>query len=202
MVGFDDKALVLFPKPEIYATKDLRYRAQFHKASVNLLAFLRSKYYTPHALVTDELAKIIPGLTFQFVSTLAPGDRFFASKNIDNCGNIMNLDLIEFPQYYKAADKKYPIVPDLSREERFEIICKREKLTAQAIIPDYKVVFYFYRRGYTNYKVTSKPDDGKIRVCIDAGTFIPTVYLSGMEQEPIDLLGEGFANRSILNWEV
>lgn len=203
MIGFDDKALVVYPKVDIYETKNIQYRSQFQIATNHLLEFLRAKFYTPHLLITDDMAKALPQMDIKWVATLPPGDLFFLSRNCDYCGNLMSVDSIPLPEKIeKAINKKYPITSDLTTEERFDIVCKREKMAAQAIIPEYKVVFYFYKKGYTNYKVTSKPDDGKIRVLIDANTFVPTVYLSGVEQDPIDLLGSNFANRSILNWEV
>ena len=50
------------------------------------------------------------------------------------------------------------------------------------------------------YKATSKTGDGKIRIHVSANTFIPTVYMSGQEENPIDVLGVGYANRGLDVW--
>ena len=52
----------------------------------------------------------------------------------------------------------------------------------------------------TQYKVTSKTGDGKIRIHVSANTFIPTVYMGGQEESPIDILGVGYANRGLDMW--
>lgn len=202
MYGFASEALVLFPKYEFLQSADYRIKANLRVATEKMMKYLRSKSINPVAFVTDDIARLYSDLHFEWASTLSTGDLYFMSKNVDMASNVMQLHPRTFPDIYEKSEIKYPYPENASIEERFDLMCQRDAKSAKAIIPQYKVVVHFYQRGAVNYSVASKPGDGRIRIIVDVKNFMCTPYLSGQEEDAIDLLGASFVNRSVLLWEV
>lgn len=202
MTGYDTKALVLFPNLELYTDANTRMRWQWQQAASNLTRYLHSIGMEPHVFLTDDMAMEIPNLDVRYVNTLTRGDLFFA---INNCGlpkQAMSWDLVEFPEMCAEIAEKNPIAANATVEERFNTILLRDKKAITSIIPQYNVVINFCKKGNSRYRVVIKPNGGKIRILIDASTFIAKTYINNVEENPIDLLGLGFGNKSLVNWEV
>ena len=202
MRGFDDKALILFPKLESYEHRPANYKFQFNQAVSKLIQYLDEIGMVPHAFYTDDVARSIniPGV--QWVNTLGFQDKYFASKHCQGMSNFMNIPMIEYEDIYNAVIAKDPWQDNMSEVETFNMLLRHETKALSKIIPMYKVVIHFMVKGNPKYKVTSKPADGKIRIIISAGTFIPTVYMSGNEENACDVLGKPYANRALDVWEV
>lgn len=201
MKGFDTKALLLFPKIESYERRGYQYHHQFKTAVVNLVNYLTSVGIEAHAFYTDDVAREMRDkVDLKFVSTLTTTDKFFTSKYCDGMRDALELKMIEFPDIYNAITAKDPGSLDMSTEARFDMVLRHNAKAVAKIIPTYKIVIHFMIPNNTQYKVTSKPGDGKIRVHVSANTFIPTVYMSGQEENPIDIFGVGYANRGLDMW--
>lgn len=202
MLGFDDKALILFPKLENYDNKGSAYKFQFKKAVDNMCKYLASINITPHVFYTDDVARLVNHPDFVWVSTLGTADRFFISKYCDGCSEALTKDMISMPDIYNEIEMKDPGNPNMSVEERFEMILRHDSKASTKIIPTYKIVIHFAVKGKSKYKVATKQGDGKIRINVNAANFMPTVYMSGNEENACDLLAIPYANRCLDNWEV
>lgn len=202
MYGFATEALVIFPSYDFYANADNRFKSNMRVAVEKVCGFLRSKGIAPKAFITDDIARMYSDIKFKWVSTLSPGDLYFMSRNCDMASTIMSWEMDTFPDVYEKVEAKFPYPAGISIEERFDIMCERDKKAAKAIIPQFKVVVNFYQRGAIVHSVASKPDDGRIRLVVDLKNFMCTPYLGGCQEDAIDLLGANYVSRSVLHWEV
>lgn len=200
MKGFDTKALILFPAYMHYENKSSTYKYQFRLAVEHLINYLKSVDIEPHVFYTDDIAREMARPEFVYVSTLGTSDKFFISKYVDGCSNAMSIPMISYDDVYNAVLAKDPGSSDAPIEQRFESVLNHAAKAATKIIPQYKIVVHFMLPNRTQYKVTTKPGDGKIRINVNANTFSPTVYISGQEENACDLLGVPYANRSLDVW--
>ena len=202
MRGFDTKALILFPKFDTYENKSTAYKYELRRSVESLIKYLKSIDMEPHVFYTDDIARSLNLADVQYVSTLSRADRFFASKHCVGMTDAMSKQMIEYEDVYNEITAKDPGSLDMSEDERFELILRHNSKAASKIIPTYKVVIHFIARNKSQYKVTTKPNDGKIRINVSSNTFVPTVILSGNEENACDVLGTPYANRSLSLWEV
>ncbi len=202
MKGFDTKALLLFPKWENYEYKPYRYKYQFEMAVDNLIRYLHSANIAPHVFFTDDVARYLDRPDFMWVSPLSRADRFFISKYCDGCGDALRKEMITFDEIYNEVCLKDPGRTDMTPEERFEMVLRHTAKAASKIIPQYRIVFHFNIPSKAQYKVVTKPGDGKIRINVNANTFLPTAYISGKEENICDLLNLSCASRTLDVWEV
>lgn len=202
MRGFDTKALILFPKYENFENKNGTYKHQFRTAVRNLVTYLKSVGIEPHVFYTDDVARDLRNSEFVWVSTLSKADRFFISRHCRGCSDAMTVPVIEFDGIYNEVLAKDPGSLDMSESERFEMILRHSSKAAAKIIPGYKIVIHFQIPKKAQYKVTSKPNDGKIRINVSANTFVPKVLLGGNEENACDLLGIPYGNRGLDLWRV
>ena len=86
--------------------------------------------------------------------------------------------------------------------DRFEMVLRHISKTTAKIIPTYKIVAHFIVPSKAQYRVTSKPNDGKIRINVNAQNLVPKVFISGQEENACNLLGVPYANRCLDVWEV
>lgn len=200
MRGFDDKALILFMKQEVYDEKPYEYKYKLRHGVANLVAYLQSMDIEPHVLYTDDVAREMANPGFKYVSTLARGDKFFLSRNVEGTSDALNRDMIEFPNIYNEILMKDPGTENMTREQRFEMVLRHDQKAAAKIIPQYKIVFHFLMKGNAKYTATSKPNDEKIRVNISVHNFTPTVFMGGMEEDACSVLNVPFASRPLVNW--
>lgn len=202
MKGFDNKALILFPKLESYEGKPFNYTYQFGKAVNNLVAYLKSIDIEPHVFYTDDVARKIGHEDFVWVSPLNKADRFFISKYCDDCIDALRRPMIEHPELVDAIVSKDPGEPDMTVEDRFEMVIRHINKAVTKIIPEYKIVIHFVVANNSQYKVITRPNDGKIRINVKAVNFSPAAYLSGVEENICDLLNLSCASRCLDLWEV
>lgn len=200
MKGFDDKALILFPTLLHYQHKPGMYRYTFNLAFNKMCDYLESIGMTPHALYTDDVAREVNAGRCVFVQTLSKADRFFASKYCDGTSDALTGNFIEFPEIYNEVTAKDPGSVDMSVEERFEMVLRHSIKAAAKIIPTYKVVVHFVVPNKSQYRVTSKPGDGKIRINVNANTFYVKTLIGGAEENPVDLLNIPYACKSVDRW--
>lgn len=202
MQGFDDKALILFPRLENYEHRTGSYKYQFKVALNNLIGYLKKRGIQPHVFYTDDVAREINSEDFVWVSSLSKADRFFTAKHCNNMSNAMSIPMVEFDNMYNEITAKDPGSLNMSESERFEMVLRHcDKAVAQ-IIPTYKIVIHFMLPNKAQYKVISKPGDGKIRIHVNANTFQPRVYMGGSEENACDVLAIPYGNRNLDNWEV
>lgn len=201
MKGFADRALLLFPKLESYEQRSYEYKNNFKLALTNLLDYLLSRGIEPHVLYTDDVARELYCPSMHYVSTLGPGDLFFASVHCMDMGDARKIETIKFPSAYEVALKKCTSDQEATVEERFNDMVRRADLATKEIIKEYKIICHFIRRGNPAYKIKSKPRDMRILLEIDATTFLPCAYLSGNTPNLCGLLGVPYGNRSLLVWK-
>lgn len=201
MRGFDDKALILFPALENYINKPGMYKYQFKKAVNNLCAYLKLMDIEPHVFFTDDVAREINHPDFKYVSTLGKADLFFISKYCDNTQDALKRPMITDDELYNSILAKDPGEPNMSIDERFSMVLRHNKKAVQKLISTYKIIVHFVVKNKLQYKVTSKPGDGRIRIDVGIHTFTPTVYMGGTEENPVDLLGVPYASRGLDLWE-
>lgn len=200
MRGFDTKALILFPKLENYENKPSNYKFQLKMAVNNLLKYLESMDIEPHVFYTDDVARALSLPNVTYVSTLNVSDKFFISKHCEGCSTAMKTPMVMFDDIYNEVLAKDPGSLDMTESERFEMVLNHSAKAAAKIIPTYKIVIHFMVPKKAQYKVTSKPGDGKIRINVSANTLSPKVYIGGKEEDACDLLGVPYANRSLDVW--
>lgn len=200
MQGFDNKALILFPKIENYESKPSNYKYQFKKAVTNLINYLKSIDIEPHVFYTDDVARTLHLPEVVYVSTLGVADRFFISKHCEGCSTAMQTGMLTYDDIYNNVLAKDPGSLNMTESERFEMVLNHSAKAAAKIIPTYKIVIHFMVPKKAQYKATSKPGDGKIRINISANTFSPKVFIGGNEEDACDLLGVPYANRSLDTW--
>lgn len=201
MQGFDTKALILFPTIDLVENRSSQYMWQLRRSVGNLLNYLNSMNIEPHVFYTDDVARTLAFDDFKYVSTLSKADRFFISKHCDGCSNAMTLPMLEYDEVYNSILANDPWSSDMDELAQFEMIIRHANKAASKLIPTYKIVVHFMFPKRAQYKVVSKPGDGKIRINVSANTFVPTVYMSGSEENACDLLGVPYANRSMVNWD-
>lgn len=203
MRGFDNKALILFPPFDNYKSKGSQYLYQFKKAVNNLCSYLQSMDIVPHVFYTDDVARQLRHNDFVWVMPIGDADRYFISKYCDGCSDAMTVEpRIEATDIVNAVLAKDPGSLDMNADERFEMVLRHTIKATAKIIPQYKIVAHISVKSQAQYKVAVRPGDGKIRININSNTFSPTVYMSGHEENPCDLLGVPYANRSLDLWEV
>lgn len=202
MKGFDDKALLLFPLYDNYASHSDSYKYKFKQCLSNMCAYLHSQEMDVHAFLTDDVALEYKDMVDVWLSPLSKADRFFASKHCEGMGSVLTMEALEFQDIYDECARKDAGDPKMSIMERFELVTKHCKQACSAIIPMYSVVVHFQMKSKLQYKVTSKPGDKRIRIDVDIQSFIPKVYMSGSEMPACDVLGVPYANRNLGNWEV
>ena len=202
MRGFDNKALILFPYLENYQSKNYQYKYQFREAVMRLCIYLKSQGIEPHVFYSDDVAREISNDDFVWVSTLSRADSYFVSKYCDGMSEAMSRPSVKFEDIYNEVTAKYPGEPNMSVEQRFNLVSTHASKAISKIIPNYKIVFHFNFKNRMQYKVTSKSGDKKIRVYVDANTFIPEAYMGGNRVDACDLLAVPYANRSLTSWEI
>ncbi len=200
MKGFDDKALILFPKSESYDQRSNEYKANFRLAVGNLVDYLLKQNITPHVFYTDDVAHEVFLPSMKYVSPLGPGDLFFAAQNCVGLSDARRQDLIRYPDAYAVSEKRVPVISRDTVEERFSDVLSRTSIAEREIIKQYHIVCHFIRRGNPAYKLVSKSGDGRIILEIDAITFLPTAYMSGYQPNLCNLLNVPYGNRSLLVW--
>lgn len=202
MHGFDDKALILFPRLENYINRSVSYKMQFATALNKLMKYLDINGIAPHVFYTDDVARNLNKEEFQWVSTLARGDLFFISKHCEGCADALTKCSVLFENVYNEILTKDPGEINMSETDRFEMVIRHINKAANRIIPMYKIVVHFSLANKSQYKVTSKPGDGKIRIVVNANNFSPKVYMGGKMEDACDILDANYANRSLDRWEV
>lgn len=202
MQGFSDKALILFPPYELYIDRDSRYKMQFRQAVWKLCAYLRMQGIIPHVFYTDDVAREVNHPDFTWVSTLSKADRFFASRNCRAMQDALTRSTVLFDDVYNEITAKDPGEPNMSVEERFEMVLRHNSKAAAKIIPLYDIVVHVRFKSKQQYRVASKAGDKKIRIVVDANTFLPTCYIGGMEVDACDLLQVPYGNRCLDVWEI
>ena len=108
--------------------------------------------------------------------------------------------MVTFDKIYNEVLSKDPGRVVMSDVERYEMVLRHSAKAASKIIPDYKIVIHIQLPTKAQYKVTSKPNDGKIRITVSANTFSPKTYMSGFEEDACDLLGIPYGNRTLDVW--
>lgn len=201
MKGFDTKALLLFPYWDDYEPRSYEYKSRFEECVDIMLRYLKSVDIVPHMLVTDDIARNLQR-DVQWVATLGKGDMYFAKKYCDKMDIIDTSSAIEFPDLFNEIIAKDPGEKDMNVEQRFEMVLRHVNKAVQAIIPMYRIVIHFRFKSRIQYKVTSKLNDNKIRIIVDANSFVPECYISGSDINSCDLFQRPFANRTISMWEV
>lgn len=200
MRGFDDKALILFPRMDSYEHKPHNYRYQFRKAVSNLIAYLREMDIEPYAFYTDDLARELITDEVHRINTLPIGDLYFVAKNCEGMSDALHIGDNTYDDIIAEVQKKDPGSLDMTTEQRFELVTRHNTAVVKKIIPQFNIVFHFCAPNRAQYKVTSKPDDGRIRVIVNANTFAPTVYFGGKVEDPCDVLAVPYGNRTLDNW--
>lgn len=202
MKGFSDKALLLFPLWDNYTAHSESYKYKFKKCLTNMVDYLHTQGMSVHAFMTDDVALEYKSLIDEWISPLSKADRFFTSKHCEGMQSAMQIKAIEYPDIYAECARKDAGSTDMSVTERFDLVTKHCKQACSAIIPEYNVVVHFQTKSKLQYKVTSKPGDKRIRIDVDASTFVPKVFMAGSEVPACDVLGVPYANRNLECWEV
>lgn len=201
MLGFDTKALILFPYMENYESRPYNYKNSMRVAVDKLCSYLKENGIEPHVFYTDDVARSIAHRDFTYISTLGKADSFFASKYCNNMESALTLPKFDYEDIYNKIIAKDPGTAEMSTDDRFNMVCRHATKAANQIIPLYKIVIHFKFKTNVQYKAVSKAGDNKIRISVDASTFIPEAYMSGMSMDINALLQCTYANRSLTVWE-
>lgn len=200
MKGFDTKALILFSNYNTFENKSNQYKFLFKRAVTNLITYFHAIDIEPYVFYTDDIARDLRCEGFNWIGTLGTSDKFFLSKYCANFNDALTISLTENTELINDILRKDPTDPNMSTEERFEQVLRHNAKAVSKIIPTYKIVVNFKVKGKTSYKVVSRSGDGKIRIEVNTNTFIPTVFMSGKEEDACDLLNVPYGNQGLDNW--
>ena len=165
-----------------------------------MVQYLSSLGIKAHAFYTDDVAHEMrePML---WVSTLAPADNFFVSRKCDMLGEALSSEHIRFPEIYESIIAKSEVPPNITDEARLEFVIKHSSKAVSKILPKYKLIVHFVKRNNAQYKVLTKPGDGRVVINIDADSFTPTIFMSGSPVEPVSFLERADGNLPVYNWK-
>lgn len=201
MRGFCHTGILLFPKVESYEFRNESYHLCMRKSLKAIIDYFQSVDITLAAFTSDEVAILANPANMYWIQALPPEDAFFVKNNCDNMGKTFT-DVEEHPAIYAEAKKKFPIARGLSREQRFEIVLKRNNFITKKIIEQSRLIVHFVTHNNVAYKINPKVGDNKIIININNGDFLMKCYLNGAEVDAIPLLGLPYANRPLMTWEV
>ena len=203
MKGFDTRALILMPEYDAYEQHGDAYKGKLRVGLTNVLDYLDTQDITPYGLYTDEVIHEVDYQSrIQLYNILSMQDTFFVYKNCIGMKGINTAlkwerqDIID--KHMKDADK----MKDLTDFDMFNVVARHEKKLSQPFIKEFKIVFIVNFAGHLNYKASSNPNDGKIRVYIDAATLVPNVYISGLPIDACEILNVPYGNLPITQWHV
>lgn len=202
MKGFDNKALILFPTKEVFNEKPNSWKIKFKQALNNLERYLASVEIEPHYFYTDDIARDYPMNNTVWLSTLPVADKFFIANKYVGVDDAITRKMVEFPDIYAEVLRKDPGDPKMSDIDRYSMVLRHNSVAITKLIPKYPIVIHFLKKGKSQYKVASKPNDGKIRVTVDIDTFMPVCMLSGSCTCMCDVFNTPYANRAVNLWEV
>lgn len=202
MLGFADEALILLPKQETYETRNATYKYNFTLSIKNLIKYLQMMNIQPYGLYTDDIMRDLRPEGVKLISVLSTADSYFAATNCDGMHDALTVEKWSQQDIIDKANLDTENIQDMSVEERFNLLLKHEKKVVKAFIASYKIVFIYNYPNKKNYTATSKPGDERIRVYIDANTFVPQVYMSGSEINACDILNVPYGSRSLAKWEL
>ena len=199
MQGFDTRALILMPDYYVLEQKGENPLIKLRIGLSGLLDYLDSNYIEAHGIYTDDVMHQVDYESrVKLYNILSREDTYFVYRNCEGMRDIAAAKRWEHPQQETKTSKASD---DISPEERFAIISKNEKRLSQLMVKEYKIVFNFVFAGHTNYKVTSNPSDGNIRVYVDAMTLVPEVYLSGERIDACEIFNVGYGNLPLTQWK-
>lgn len=193
MKGFSDRALILLSNLETYEECGFTYKYDYKLAVKNLINYLASVGVAHDCLITDRLAASIDMRDPRWLATGAPEDMFFMQSY---CGVPKHGTVPLDDTTLARLRSKFPIERGLSPEDRFPIVAKRVKLAERVLIESYPVVVVFGQE----FKVKSKPDDGRAILRIHEKKFYTSMELSGMEVPINDFLQIPYANQCLSEW--
>lgn len=196
MRGFTDKALILMPEYDDVMSYNPGHIIKMRNALSNLLTYLDSVWIESHGIYTDELIHTIDWEhRMKLFNLFDAQDTYFIYNNIADMKGIATAETWKSKKPYKKSKE---FTDDMAR---FDEISKNEKKLAQQFIQDYKVVFNFMFKGKKHYKVASNPNDGNMRVYVDASTLIPEVYLSGEKVDACEMFQIDYGNLPLTDWK-
>lgn len=211
MQGFTDKALILGPDPGLCDGKSAMYMRRLTDTIDKIFNYCLYNSIDPYYLLTDEIMyKLnehttcgIKGKT-KAIWTLGRGDMNFLSVHNDVFKSYQYRNSVnDYSNVIKDAMVKIPFDTKAGTDdERITDMVKREARVARAIIKDFNLVFNIQYRNHQQYKASTKPDDMRAVVFVDAKTFNATVELSGQTLSALDILEVPNANMPVHEWEV
>lgn len=199
MRGFTDKGIMLMPKEETWNSRGIDYQLSLRKSVNAAIAYFKSLGITMHCFTTNDVALKLNPKGVEWVDCSAPEDIFFIKKNVEGFSNIPSG--LQIDEIYDETRKKIPVGKGLSIEERFEIVEKRDKMSANNYIAEQKLVVTFEHPQNSYYKVAGKADDGRIIFKVSHINFLVTCVLSGNPIDAPTITGYNGATRPIYMWE-
>ena len=200
MKGFDDKALLLFPKPESYDLRDTNYKYDFKQAVSKLCDYLETIGISPHVFYSDDVARELDNGRFVYVNTLGRSDRYFTYRHCQGMLDAMSESHVNYDDIYAKYIDSSIDLRKLSIEERFELVLSRSAKATKDIIKSYRLVIHFKKQGNSQYTAVTKAGDGRILIEVNASNFVPATYMSGLQVHPVDILAVPYANKPLNKW--
>lgn len=197
MRNFSSTALLLFPKT---LNTETRYMTLFNGAVRNLLKYFEIEGITPQCFNTDMMAIKLHYPGIQYLSPLSESDEFFARNNCEDM-DIMPAG-IPLSDFSAEALKKHPNVRGLTREQRFELLQKRELFAVRKYLKTCRVAVSFAKGKNQSYKLESKEGDGLLRLYIEPSNLIVKPFISGKELLPGDVFKFSSCTRPINQWNM
>lgn len=200
MKGFSKTGIMLLPKLETYRSRDDFYHLNLKKSIAKALAFFKSKDIQLECFTTDELANQLRPEGVEWVNASTPEDIFFIKKNVEGMTHLMSGKDIDY--IYEEVRTKYPAGRGLSLEDRFDILLKRDKWSANKYIQEQKLVITFEHSQNAYYKIKTKDGDGRIIFRVNHNNFTISSILSGQPIDVTYLAEYNGATKPLYAWEV
>lgn len=199
MTNFAEYGLILCPAIESYENRTPEHKKLLRKSVENIITFLGTKNIKPLMLLTDQVASIVSPDGVYWAQTITESDWEFASVNCDNMSKIPD-NLIKYPDFYEAVEVLYPPISSTDVDELFADMCKRVSKLEKAIILRQTVIFNIQTVNNASYNIKPEADSGVILCNIHNGSFLPTTYISDIEENPINILDYDMANHPVYEW--
>lgn len=194
MENFTDRLILIMPKEETTNRFSEFEERRFNRAVENIIRYFDSIGIETYCFSTDDVAIGLKHLGMKFIHSILPEDRFYLDKAVkDETAYIKDAE--ELPsEIYDAVRKKYPVPRGLSVDDRYDLTVKRDRLSGNIFLKDFRFIITMDNKSNAYYRVESTKKKGDMRnqsngdkrivVRIDYNTFMCSATLSNV---PIDI---------------
>lgn len=92
MHGFDDRALILLPKYDVYMEKSPTYKNTLRTSVENIIKYLGTQGIAPYGLYTDDIMREYSPKGVNMLIPLTRADAFWAAHHCDGMSDALGIE--------------------------------------------------------------------------------------------------------------